>query len=164
MKQIEKALVRRLGLFRYIGFEFSEEENALTMTLRPSEEMEWHTEATTHIYIRPDGFYSEMLFYVDKEDATEEELLSFANKYNVGDGMVKLHVEDAEDAFAVIGTMPNMMSLDPEFSLDLSMSSEDADLFASSVEVSVFYLKGFMDTVIADFTGEEMVLDTAETA
>ncbi len=160
MKELEKALVRRLGLFRYIGYEFSREDGILTMTLRPSEEIEWHTEATTHIVIRPDGFYSEMLFYVDKEDASEEELLSFANKYNVGDSLVKVHVEDAEDAFAVIGTLPNLFALDPEVSIDLAMSGDEAEGFASSVEVAVFYLKGFMDTVIADFTGEEMVLDT----
>ncbi len=157
MKQLENALLRSFGFFRYIGFEFTEDENGFVMTLRPAEEKEWQSEAVTDIFVRRDGYYSEMTFYVDKADTTEEEVFLFCNKYNEGASPVKLFVADADDSYAIVGTMPNVLGVDPDYTLDFSLSAADAEELAEDIRLSVFYLKGYMDTVITDFTGEEVI-------
>lgn len=153
MKRMQDALVRAFGFFRYIGYEFIEEEGGFVLRLRPSGEEEWHTDSVTEIHVGRDGFYSEMTFYVDKEDVEEEEIFLFANKYNEGPCPVKLHVADADDSYAVVGTLPNYAGVDPEYTLSFDMTDEDAAGFAEEIQLSVYYLKGYMDTVLSDFTG-----------
>ena len=153
MKRLQNALVRAFGFLRYIGFEFVAEEDGFVFRLRPSEEEEWHTDALTEIHVTRDGFYSEMTFYVDKTDVEEEEIFLFANKYNEGPCPVKLHIADADDSYAVVGTLPNYAGVDPEYEFSFDLSEEDAEAFADEVQLSAYYLKGYMDTVLSDFTG-----------
>ena len=158
MKNLQNALVEQFGFFEYIGYEFAEEADGFLLHLRPSYEKEWHTELVTDIHVAGDGYYTEMCFYIDKEDTSEEECFLFANKYNEGSSPVKLHVADAEDSYAIVGTMPNVCGIDPDFSLDLSMMpKEDAAALAEEIQLSVFYLQAYMNTVLSDFTGEEEI-------
>ncbi len=162
MKNLENALIRQFGFLRYIGYEFIEEEDAFTLHLRPSAEKEWHTESVTDIHVGRDGYYTEMAFYVSKDDFSEHECFLFANKYNEGPSPVKLHIADAEDSFAIVGTMPNVCGTDPDFELDMQMPFEDALSFAEEIQLSVFYLQAYMDTVLWDFTGEEEIPEGEE--
>lgn len=164
MKILEEALIRQFGFFRYIGYAFTEEENGFTLHLRPSHEKEWFTELSTDIHVSTEGFYTEMVFYIDKEDLSESDGFWLLNKFNEGASPVKLHMLDAEDSYAVVGTMPNVCGVDPEFSLDLTMGEEEAMTLADEIQLSVFYLKAYMDTVLADVTGEEEVPDEEEAA
>ncbi len=161
MKNIKEALLRSFGFLRYIGYEFTEEEELLHLHLRPSAEEEWHTEQVTDIYVSGDGYYSEMAFYVSKEDFELSDCFLFVNKYNEGPFPVKLHVAEDEDSFAIVGTMPNVCGMDPDFVLDLDMKKDEAMALAEEIQLSVYYLKAYMDTVLWDFTGEEEIPEEA---
>lgn len=154
MENLKRALIAHLGFFRYIGYEFTDEENGFCLTLRPSAEEEWQTDAVTEIHVSADGYYTEMTFFVDKNDTDAGEMFLYVNRYNEGPSPVKLFLAEDDADYAIVGTMPNIAAMDPDFHLSPDMSDAKAEALAAAIGDSVLYLRGYVNTVISDFTGD----------